>query len=161
MPWWDRRSAMDVDVVSGMFMLARREVLDRVGFLDEAYFVYGEEADWCYRMSRAGLKRHFWPGARILHLEGGGKSTSQRSVAMYVQMQRSLLIFFRKNYGLASELMLRLSYIPRMVVRLLGGTARMAMGKLSGKRICQQSVAALALHAGESVSRHLRSGATS
>src|SRR5689334_8995513 len=54
--WWDRRSEMDVDVVSGMFMLIPRHVIDTVGLLDEAFFVYAEEADLCRRIRRHGYR---------------------------------------------------------------------------------------------------------
>ncbi len=97
--WWDRMSERDVDVVSGMFMLVRREAMDQVGLMDEDYFVYGEEADWCCRFWRAGWRCVFVPTGRILHLEGGGKSTSQVRVPMYVQLLKSLLLFNRKNFG--------------------------------------------------------------
>ncbi|MFO0829766.1 MAG: glycosyltransferase family 2 protein [Phycisphaerales bacterium] len=157
LPSWDRRSEREVDVVSGMFMLVRRDVVERVGLLDEAYFVYGEETDWCYRMHQLGLKRSFWPGARILHLDGGGKSTSQRSVAMYVQLQRSLLIFFRKYYGVVWELLLRGAYVARMVPRALGGLTRWLIGqRAAGSRVLAQSLAAMRLHLTESVARHTR-----
>ena len=51
------RTERDVDVVTGMFMLVRREAITQVGLMDEAYFVYSEEADWCYRVSQAGWRR--------------------------------------------------------------------------------------------------------
>ncbi len=154
MPWWDRRSGREVDVVSGMFMLVRREVLERIGLLDEAFFVYGEEADWCFQMHRGGLKRIFWPGAKILHLDGGGKSTSQRSVAMYVQLQRSQLAFFRKNYGRAAEMMLRGSYLVRMSVRALLGAGRFAVGQRErGAKVFRQSLAAIRLNLIEAAPR--------
>lgn len=154
MPWWDRRSEREVDVVSGMFMLVRREVLERVGVLDEAYFVYGEEADWCYQMHLRGLKRYFWPECRILHLDGGGKSTSQRSVAMYVQLQRSQLAFYRKNYGLLAEILLRLSYVARMAPRTASGAIRWAMGQRdTGSRIMRQSLAAMRMNLSEPAPR--------
>lgn len=96
---WDRTTARDVDVVSGMFMLVPRAVLDRVGSLDPAFFVYAEEADWCRRIRAAGWRCHFAPVARILHLDGGGKSTVQVRPRMHVQMQKSHLIYTRKHHG--------------------------------------------------------------
>lgn len=142
---WDRCSARDVDVVSGMFLLLRREVMDRIGFLDESYFVYGEEADWCRQMARIGVRCHFSPEARILHLEGGGKSTSQRSVAMYVQQHRSLIVYFRKNRGLAAELALRALLALRMGVRLAAGAALVVPRPAVGRRILAQSWSSLRL----------------
>jgi len=101
-PWyrdWDRRSERDVDVVSGMFMLVPRAVLEAVGPLDEAFFIYAEEADWCRRIRKAGWRCVFAPVAQIIHLDGGGKSTVQIRSRMHVQMQKSHLIYVRKHSG--------------------------------------------------------------
>lgn len=105
-PWykdWDRRSVRDVDVVSGMFMLVPRPVIDQVGVLDEAFFVYAEEADWCRRIRKAGWRCVFTPEARILHLDGGSKSTVQIKSRMHVQMQKSHLIYTRKHHGIVGH----------------------------------------------------------
>lgn len=115
--WWDRNSEQDVEVVSGMFMLVRREAIDQVGLMDESFFVYAEEADWCYRFAQAGWRRVFTPSARILHLDGGSKSSSQVNVRMFVQLQKSLLIFFRKHLGPAAWLTGKGLYIASNLVR--------------------------------------------
>jgi GT2 family glycosyltransferase len=117
--WWDRHSERDVDVVTGMFMLVRREAIAQVGLMDEAYFVYSEEADWCYRFSQAGWRRVFTPSARIVHLDGGAKSTKQASKKMFVQLQKSAMIYHRKNLGLASSWLLKLIYIASNFVRMI------------------------------------------
>jgi GT2 family glycosyltransferase len=96
---WDRRTEREVDVVSGMFMLVPRVVLEKVGPLDEAFFVYAEEADWCRRISKAGWRCVFAPVAQIIHLDGGSKSTAQIRAKMYVQMRKSHLIYVRKHHG--------------------------------------------------------------
>jgi len=116
--WWDRNSEREVDVVSGMYMLVRREALEQVGLLDEAYFVYAEEADLCFRMWKAGWPCVFVPVAQIIHRDGGSKSTRQVSGKMFVQMHKSLLIFHRKNWGYGAYLQLKWVYILSMVVRL-------------------------------------------
>ena len=117
--WWDRHSERDVDVVTGMFMLVRREAIAQVGLMDEAYFVYSEEADWCYRFSQAGWRRVFTPCARIVHLDGGAKSTSQVSNKMFVQLQKSSMIYHRKNLGLGAWWLAKLIYIGSNLVRMV------------------------------------------
>jgi len=117
--WWNRDTEREVDVVSGMFMLARKEAVDQVGLMDEDYFIYAEEADWCFRLWKAGWPCVFAPVARILHLEGGGKSTRQVSAKMYLQLQKSLLLFHRKNRGLLSWAGLKALYILNMGARAL------------------------------------------
>ena len=118
--WWERDDERDVDVVSGMFMLVRRKAMEQVGILDESYFVYGEETDWCYRFSRAGWRRVFTPCARIVHLDGGSKSTSQVNIKMFVQLQKSMLIYHKKNLGFVSWLMAKVIYIVSNSVRAAG-----------------------------------------
>lgn len=121
-PWyrdWDRRSEREVDVVSGMFMLVPRAVLGKVGLLDEAFFVYGEEADWCRRIRKAGWSCVFAPVAQIVHLDGGSKSTEQIKSRMYVQMQKSHLIYARKHHGLAGFLALKAVLTGSAALRVL------------------------------------------
>ena len=116
---WDRDSERDVDVVSGMFMLVPRHVLEAVGLLDEAFFVYSEEADWCRRIRKAGWRCVFSPAARILHLDGGGKSTTQIRSRMFVQMQKSKMIYLHKHYGLWGTLCGWLIFVGSSILRFL------------------------------------------
>ena len=115
--WWDRKSEMDVDVVSGMFMLIPRSVLDEVGLLDESFFVYAEEADLCRRIRKSGLRCVFTPVARILHVDGGHKSSDQISVRMHVQLQKSLLIYSAKHFGLAGLAIAKATFLASKTVR--------------------------------------------
>jgi GT2 family glycosyltransferase len=117
--WWERDSERDVDVVTGMFMLVRSQAVAQVGLMDESYFVYSEEADWCYRFARAGWRRVFTPCARIVHLDGGRKSTSQVSTKMFVQMQKSSMIYHRKNLGIAAWLLVKGIYIVSNATRMV------------------------------------------
>jgi len=116
--WWDRTTERFVDVVSGMFMLVRREALEDVGPLDEAYFVYTEEVDWCFRFWQAGWKCMFTPEARIIHVDGGSKSTEQIATRMFVQQQKSAMIFIRKNMGLVARLLAKAVFILSNSLRL-------------------------------------------
>lgn len=144
---WDRRSVRDVEVVSGMFMLVKREALEEVGFMDEEYFVFAEEADWCYRFSAAGWRCVFAPVGRILHVDGGSKSTKQASVRMYVQIQKSLLLFHRKHLGLAHWMLCKLLFITTMLIRMFWWLIWTALGV--GERSAhkaKQSAAAVRYH---------------
>jgi GT2 family glycosyltransferase len=115
--WWGRDSEQDLDVVSGMFMLVRREAIEQVGLMDESYFVYSEEADWCCRFARAGWRRVFTPCARIIHFDGGSKSTSQVNIKMFVQLQKSLLIYYKKHLGVSAWLLGKFIYIVSNAAR--------------------------------------------
>lgn len=116
---WDRRTEREVDVVSGMFMLVPRAVLEQVGPLDEAFFVYAEEADWCRRIRKAGWRCVFAPVARIVHLDGGSKSTSQIKSKMHVQLQKSHLIYARKHHGRAGYLAGKAIFVASAALRWL------------------------------------------
>ncbi len=114
---WDRMTQRDVDVVSGMFMMVPRPVFEKVGLLDDAFFIYSEEADWCRRIRKAGWRCVFAPEARILHLEGGSKSTAQIKSRMYVQKQKSKTIYARKHYGRNGELATRAIFVTSALLR--------------------------------------------
>jgi GT2 family glycosyltransferase len=95
MTYWDRRDARDVDVVSGCFMFIRREAIEQVGVMDEAFFLYAEETDWCYRLKKEGWAVTFDPSATIIHL--GGASSRQAASAMRLQLSGSILYFLKKH----------------------------------------------------------------
>jgi N-acetylglucosaminyl-diphospho-decaprenol L-rhamnosyltransferase len=91
-----------VDHPLGACMLVRRAVVERVGILDERYFMYSEEIDWCRRIEAGGWAILIAPNARIVHF--GGQSTRQASEAMLLQLHRSRADYFR---GYHSDAFLR------------------------------------------------------
>lgn len=104
MTWWDHEEVREVDVISGCFMLVRREAINRVGTMDEGFFMYAEETDWCYRFRQAGWKVVYAPEGQIVHL--GGKSSEQVRGETTLQLRSGILRFIRKHrsffsYGLA------------------------------------------------------------
>jgi len=116
MTWWDRGDVRRVNVVTGCFMLVRREAIEQVGMMDERFFMYGEETDWCYRFWKNGWEIMFAPVGRIIHF--GGRSTAKRPVAMIVQLRLSILKFIKKHYGRPSHLMARFLVALFFAVRL-------------------------------------------
>jgi len=144
---WGRDTEREVDVVSGMFMLVRREAIDQVGLMDEDYFVYAEETDWCWRFWKAGWRCVFTPVARIIHRDGGSKSTEKISIKMFVQQQKSLLIFHRKQLGRFSWITAKAIYVLTMLVRYLGFSV-LSLCKQDDKasKKAVQSLAALKFH---------------
>ena len=97
MTWWDRDDIKEVDVVTGCFMLARREAIDQVGMMDELFFMYGEETDWCYRFKKAGWRVVFAPVAEIIHF--GGASTARMGSNMTLQLRGGILQFMAKYHS--------------------------------------------------------------
>jgi len=97
MTWWDRNDVREVDVITGCFMLVRRRAIEQTGLMDEQFFVYGEETDWCYRFRQGGWKVLFIPDAEIVHL--GGQSSKQMASQMTLQLRGSILQFMCKHYS--------------------------------------------------------------
>jgi GT2 family glycosyltransferase len=95
--WWDKNNVREVDVVGGCFMLVRRDAMSQVGLMDEQFFMYAEDTDWCYRFRKAGWKIIFTPSAEIIHL--GGESSKQANTKMTLQLRGSKLLFFKKHRG--------------------------------------------------------------
>ncbi|MFN3344129.1 MAG: glycosyltransferase [Chloroherpetonaceae bacterium] len=87
----------EVDALMGAFMFLRREVLETVGLFDEAFFMYGEDLDWCYRIKQAGWKIYYYPGTQIIHYKG--ESAKKMSFNYVVQFYEAMLIFVRKYYA--------------------------------------------------------------
>jgi GT2 family glycosyltransferase len=86
-----------VAVLSGAYMLLRRAALDQVGLLDEDYFMYGEDIDLSYRLTRGGWQNWYFPGARIIHYKG--ESTKRTSVNYVFVFYRAMVIFARKHFA--------------------------------------------------------------
>jgi GT2 family glycosyltransferase len=93
--WWAHDAECDVQVLKGCFILVRARALQEVGLLDEDFWLYGEETDWCYRMRRAGWGVRFTPCAEIIH--HGGSSTAQLPAAIILQLWGAKLRFTRKH----------------------------------------------------------------
>jgi hypothetical protein len=95
--WWPHDTERKVDVTSGCFWAVRKEVLDQVGGLDEKFFIYGEDIDWCKRFNQAGWDVVFYPGTQAIHF--GGASSSNAPVRFYIEMQKARLQYWQKYYG--------------------------------------------------------------
>ena len=91
---WDKPG--QIEVVSGAFFMLRRETLDKVGLLDEDFFMYGEDIDLSYRILKGGYENWYVP-AKIVHYKG--ESTVKSSFRYVHVFYQAMLIFFRKHYG--------------------------------------------------------------
>lgn len=93
----DDRATFEVDWMQGSCLMARREVYDQIGGLDEGFVMFYEEMDWCKRAKTAGWEVVYVGAAQIIHL--GGKSTDQASARKHIYYSESKLRYFRKVYG--------------------------------------------------------------
>lgn len=96
MTYLDNEKVNEVKAVSGSCMMIRREVINQIGVLDERYFAYQEDADYCFTARKAGWKIYYVPEPRIVHLGGRGGSRKRPYFAIY-QWHRSYYLYYRKN----------------------------------------------------------------
>ncbi len=92
----DKNETHEVDVLAGAFMLLRRSVLDKIGLLDEAFFMYGEDIDLSYRIVQAGYKNYYFVGTTIIHYKG--ESTKKGSLNYVRTFYQAMIIFARKHF---------------------------------------------------------------
>ena len=98
MDGWKRDEERDVEVVSGCYLMARRDATEAVGLLDEAFFFFGEETDWCRRFLAHGYAVRFAPVGTITHF-GGGSSKSLNS-RRDLMLSEATVRLHRKHGGL-------------------------------------------------------------
>lgn len=103
---WDYNSVKEVDVVVGCFSLVRMAAIRQVGMMDEQFFVYGDDIDWCRRFADAGWKIFFTPAGRIIHY--GGQTTKQEADRFALQYHGAVLINVKKHYNYLSFLLCRI-----------------------------------------------------
>jgi N-acetylglucosaminyl-diphospho-decaprenol L-rhamnosyltransferase len=102
----DQKTPFEVDHPLGACMIIRPRVLEQVGLLDEGFFIYCEEVDWCWRAKKAGWRVYCVPEAVIVH--HSGQSTRQFADKMYVELYRSRYRLFAKHYGPVRQVAVRL-----------------------------------------------------
>ncbi|MBU1326630.1 glycosyltransferase family 2 protein [Patescibacteria group bacterium] len=109
----DLNTIHEVDMISGAFFLARRKAVIEVGPLDEEYFFYGEDMDWCFRMKEKGWKIMFNPTAYTIHLKkksGRANTDRTRRIKTEIFFFQYNKLFYQKNYE---------RYYPQIVMRCI------------------------------------------
>lgn len=87
----------EIEVLSGAFMWMRRSVLDEVGYLDEDFFMYGEDIDLSYRITQAGYKNYYLPEVKIIHYKG--ESTKKGNINYVFVFYNAMIIFSKKHFA--------------------------------------------------------------
>jgi GT2 family glycosyltransferase len=93
----DENKDYPIDCLVGAFMLVRKEAIDQVGLLDETFFMYGEDIDWCYRIKEAGWEIYYYPHTSIIHYKGGSTNKKKPTKIIY-EFYRAMHVFHRKHY---------------------------------------------------------------
>ena len=124
------QTSRPVQTIQGAFMFARTQALEEIGWLDEQFFMYGEENDLGRRLERKGWATYYLAEVKIIHL--GGQSTRKNWTKMTWQLQKSKVLLFRKHYGkteaLAFKLLISLSILTKY---LLGWLKHWRTGQVS------------------------------
>ena len=87
----------EIDCLTGAFMFIRKEALDEVGFLDETFFMYGEDIDLCFRIKQAGWKIVYYGKSKITHFKGAS-SKKQKSKLIY-EFYRAMYVYYKKHHA--------------------------------------------------------------
>ena len=109
----------EIDVLSGAFMLMRKSALDKVGVLDETFFMYGEDIDLSYRITRGGFKNYYFADTTIIHYKG--ESTKKSSVNYVFVFYKAMVIFAKKHFSQQHAGMF--SFLIHLAIYLRAGVA--------------------------------------
>lgn len=112
-----------VDWVSGASFMIRRDASNSVGLLDENYFFYGEEMDWCWRLRQAGWEVWYLPSVEVVHI--GGASSKKISIDSYLHLYDGKIKFFERAYGYRAAAALRVMISMITLLRLIARTIMM------------------------------------
>jgi GT2 family glycosyltransferase len=115
-----------VDWVIGACLLVRRDVIQQVGGLDEGFFMYSEELDWCRRIKQAGWKVMYLPDAKVIHHMG--KSSDQVVAQRHIYFQTSKVRYFRKHHGPWAAGLVRIVLLALYLWQLMLEAVKGALG---------------------------------
>ena len=113
------QNPISVDVACGAFCVIRRTALDQVGLLDERFYFYGEDIDWCRRFWDAGWQVGYFPAGEVIH--HGGASSARAPAKYQVQAVRARMQYWRKHYSSLAMPLFYASLICLHLFRLVGG----------------------------------------
>ena len=129
MNYMDEDATHEVAGVAGSCMLIRRQVIEQIGYLDEHFFAYQEDADYCFQARRAGWQVYYVPGARVTHFGGEGGSRVQPYRSIYA-WHRSYWLYYRKNlasdYFFLFNWVFYLAMLVKLILALLANLFRPA-----------------------------------
>lgn len=101
MTYWDHNDTQEVEVINGCFWMVGKEALSEVGLLDEKFFIYAEDVDWCKRFNDAGWKVVYYPIAKAIHY--GGASSNNAPIQFYLEMYRANLQYWKKHHNFFAQ----------------------------------------------------------
>ncbi len=133
-PYATHDTPAEVENISGACLMLRREAVEQIGFLDEGFFMYFEDMDYCLRLQNAGWKMYYLPQGEILHF--GGMSSGGRMRNYSVHSYRALFHFYRKHFSSAMVVTVRFMVVTSSSLRWLWNWTR---SKFSKKPLYRQN----------------------
>lgn len=124
------KNKKSVGWISGSVMLIKNEVIEKIGFLDDRIFMYGEDVEYCWRAKKAGFKVGWTDTAEIIHL--GGASSQTPKYNQWMGEFKGLIYIYEKFQGLCMALFLKISFYVFIFARIIGF---LVFGKISYSRI--------------------------
>jgi GT2 family glycosyltransferase len=118
MTYWAHDEIRTVEALNGCFLIVSRKALEEVGLLDEGFFFYGEDLDWCKRFGDCGWDVVYYPKAEAIHF--GGASSSNAPIRYAIEMNKADLQYWRKHKRLSGELAYFLILLLHHSLRLIG-----------------------------------------
>jgi N-acetylglucosaminyl-diphospho-decaprenol L-rhamnosyltransferase len=114
MTFADPDEELEVDSVVGAYMQIRKEAIEKVGLLDETFFMYAEDIDWCFRIKEAGYKVWYYAPVTVYHIK---RAASRQSPKAQFEFWRAMLIFYRKHYRKTTPFFLHALIILALLVK--------------------------------------------
>lgn len=134
------RKDQEVDWVTGAAIFISKKVIDKVGYLDEKIFMYGEEVELCWRIKRAGFDVYYTPSTKIVHI---GRGSLKIKSSAYIGEYKSVIFFYKKYKGNLSlqiaRLLLKIGALERIAIFSILG---FIFGKSKGKELARAYVEA-------------------
>tara|TARA_B100000683_G_scaffold277943_1_gene341098 strand:+ start:5422 stop:7284 length:1863 start_codon:yes stop_codon:yes gene_type:complete len=115
----DKNETNKIEILSGAFMLMRKSALDRVGLLDEDFFMYGEDIDLSWRLIKGGFKNYYFADTRIIHYKG--ESTKKSSVNYVFVFYNAMIIFAKKHFSSKNASLF--SFLIKLAIYFRAGVA--------------------------------------
>lgn len=137
------KEPIEVESIIGACMVVRKEAIDDVGLMDEDYFFFFEETDWCLNMKKKGWKIYHHPGAKIYHLQG--QSAGKVNIRARIEYWRSRYLFFEKNYDKKQLFLLKIGLFIKLVINMLISTILNILLLFRNKKIKERFILNLRL----------------
>ena len=118
MEYWDHTDSREIDCLSGACIMVRKHIIDGLNGFDEAFFMYAEDVDLCYRIRSEGWKIHYLAGERIFHHEGASSKKRANRHFSAIMQRASNYYFLTKHFGRIQALKYRVAVAAGSIIRL-------------------------------------------